>query len=217
MNGFPVIIGIAGCSGSGKTTLAQELARELEGTHFHLDHYYRDLSHLTYAERCLKNFDHPDALESSLLISHVRQLASGQSIHQPQYDFATHTRIPGKTVLIYEPHFLLVDGIFALYYPALRKSYNLRVYVDTPDSICFQRRFARDVEQRGRTPECVTEHYAATVRPMAEEFVRPSAQYADVIVDGTSSLDWSVEQVLGKLRQMGLLDSLELTALSGHS
>ncbi|HZU08513.1 MAG TPA: uridine kinase [Pseudacidobacterium sp.] len=217
MNGGPVIIGIAGCSGSGKTTLAQELARELEGTHFHLDHYYRDLGHLTYAERCQQNFDHPDALESDLLIAHIRRLASGRSIHQPQYDFATHTRIPGKTVLLYEPHFLLVDGILALHYPALRRLYHLRVYVDTPDEVCYQRRFARDVEQRGRTPESVAEHYAATVRPMAEKFVRPSLQYADLVVDGTASFDWSVEQVLGKLRQMKLLSAFELNSLAGHS
>ncbi len=217
MNRAPLIVGIAGCSGSGKTTLAQELARELEGTHFHLDHYYRDLGHLTYAERCQQNFDHPDAIESDLLVTHVRQLASGRSIHQPQYDFATHTRIPGKSVLLYEPHFLLVDGIFALHYPALRRLYHLRVYVDTPDEVCYQRRFLRDVEQRGRTPESVAEHYEATVRPMAEEFVRPSAQHADLVVDGMSSLDWSVEQVLGKLRQMRLLVGAELTALTGYS
>jgi uridine kinase len=217
MNGGPVIIGIAGCSGSGKTTLAQELARELEGTHFHLDHYYRDLGHLTYAERCQQNFDHPDALELDLLIAHIRQLASGRSIHQPQYDFATHTRVPGKTVLLYEPHFLLVDGILALHYPALRRLYHLRVYVDTPDEVCYQRRFARDVEQRGRTPESVAEHYATTVRPMAEKFVCPSLQYADLVVDGTSSFDWSVEQVLGKLRQMKLLSALELNRLAGYS
>ncbi|HEX3436311.1 MAG TPA: uridine kinase [Pseudacidobacterium sp.] len=217
MNSSPVVIGIAGCSGSGKTTLAQELARELEGTHFHLDHYYRDLGHLTYAERCRENFDHPNSLESSLLIAHIRQLASGRSIQQPQYDFTTHTRIPGKSTIIYEPHYLLVDGIFALHYAALRRLYNLSVYVDTPDDICYQRRFMRDVEQRGRTPESVVKHYAETVRPMAEEFVWPSAQYADLVVDGGSSLDWSVEQVLGKLRQMKLVDALELTGFAGHS
>ncbi|MBX6361771.1 uridine kinase [Pseudacidobacterium ailaaui] len=217
MNGSPVLVGIAGCSGSGKTTLAQELARELEGTHFHLDHYYRDLGHLAYEERCQQNFDHPDALEADLLVAHIRQLASGRSIHQPQYDFVTHTRIPGKSVLLYEPHFLLVDGIFALHYPALRRLYHLRVYVDTPDPVCYQRRFARDVQQRGRTPESVAQHYAATVRPMAEQFVRPSSKHADLIVDGTSSLDWSVEQVLSKLRQMRLLDRLELTIPAGHS
>jgi uridine kinase len=223
MNGTnhgPVIIGIAGCSGSGKTSLAQELARELEGTHFHLDHYYRDLSHLSFENRCRENFDHPDALESDLLIAHIRQLASGHSIAPPQYDFAAHTRIPGASVSVYEPHFLLVDGILALHYEALRRLYHLSVYVDTPDAICYQRRLARDVEDRGRTPESVAKHYAETVRPMAEEFVRPSAEHADLIVDGTSSFDWSVEQVLGVLRKKQLLaahDTYILDGFAGHS
>jgi uridine kinase len=223
MNGTnhgPVIIGIAGCSGSGKTSLAQELARELEGTHFHLDHYYRDLSHLPYEDRCRENFDHPDALESDLLVEHIRQLASGHSIARPQYDFAAHTRIPGAFVAVYEPHFLLVDGILALHYEALRQLYDLSVYVDTPDEICYQRRLARDVQERGRTPESVEKHYADTVRPMAEQFVRPSAQYADLIVDGTSSFDWSVEQVLSALRKKQLLaahDMYVMDGFAGHS
>jgi uridine kinase len=211
----PVIIGIAGCSGSGKTSLAHELARELEGTYFPLDHYYRDLGHLSYDERCRQNFDHPDALESDLLVAHLRQLASGRSIAQPQYDFATHTRITDKSVLVYEPHFLLVDGILALHYETLRRIYDLSVYVDTPNEICFQRRLQRDVCERDRTPECVAQHYAETVRPMAEQFVRPSAQYADLIVDGTSSFDWSVEQVLGALRKKQLLSPHDNFALDG--
>src|SRR5271169_1867696 len=113
-NQGPVIIGIVGCSGSGKTTLADELARELEGTHFHLDHYYRDLSHLTYEERCRKNFDHPNELESDLLIAHVGRLAEGHAIHHPQYDFVSHTRIHGQTKRLEVDHLLIVDGTFAL-------------------------------------------------------------------------------------------------------
>jgi uridine kinase len=219
-NQGPVIIGIAGYSGSGKTSLAQELARELEGTHFHLDHYYRDLGHLSHEERCRENFDHPDALESDLLVAHIRQLASGHSIARPQYDFGAYTRVAGASVSVYEPHFLLVDGILALHYEGLRRLYHLSVYVNTPDEICYQRRIARDVQDRGRTPESVAKHYAETVRPMAEEFVRPSAQYADLIVDGTSSFDWSVEQVLSALRKKRLLaahDMYVLDGFAGHS
>ncbi len=204
----PVILGIAGCSGSGKTTLAEELARELEGTHFHLDHYYRDLSHLTYEERCRKNFDHPDELESDLLIAHVRRLAEGHVIHVPQYDFANHTRIKGQAKRLEVAHLLIVDGIFALYYEGLRALYDFSVYVDAPDAICYQRRRARDVRQRGRTAESVATHYAETVRPMAEQYVRPTSQYADLVVDGTASLDWSVEQVMTSLRKRGLLELL---------
>lgn len=204
----PVVLGVAGCSGSGKTTLAEELARELEGTHFHLDHYYLDLAHLSYEERCGQNFDHPDMLESNLLIEHVEQLAQGNTIHHPQYDFALHTRAGDAAKRLEVDHLLVVDGIFALHYPGLRALYDLSVYVDTPDAICYQRRLARDVRERGRSLESVAAHYSETVRPMAEEFVRPSAQYADLIVDGTESLDWSVERVLTSLKERGLLQLL---------
>jgi uridine kinase len=204
----PVIIGVAGCSGSGKTTLAEELARELEGTHFHIDHYYLDLAHLSYEERATQNFDHPDLLESDLLIKHVGQLAQGNAINHPQYDFASYTRIAGATTRLEVNHLLVVDGIFALHYPGLREFYDLSVYVDTPDEICYQRRLMRDVRERGRTPESVAAHYADTVRPMAEKYVRPSAQFANLVVDGTESLDWSVEQVLTSLKERGLLNFL---------
>ena len=201
----PRLIAIAGCSGSGKTTLAQELARELEGTHFHLDHYYRDLAHMPFEERVRQNFDDPEQLEHTLLVEHIGELKAGGVIERPQYDFAAHTRVPGMTEPVHEPHMLLIDGIFALYYPALRALCDLRIYVDAPDDICFARRLARDVRERGRTLEAVVAHYDATVRPMAEKYVRPTAAFADLIVDGTTSLDWSVEQVLATLRQRGLL------------
>lgn len=204
----PVIIGVAGCSGSGKTTLADELARELEGTHFHLDYYYRDLAHLSYEERCRINFDDPDQLESELLVKHLRQLAEGKAIQHPLYDFANHTRRKGETKRLEVDHLLIVDGIFALHYPDLRALYDLSIYVDTPDEICYQRRLARDVAQRGRKPESVAEHYAESVRPMAEKYVRPSAKHADLAVEGTASLDWSIEQVMASLKKNGLLKIL---------
>ena len=205
----PVVIGIAGCSGSGKTTLALELAREFRGTHFPLDHYYRDLGHLVFDQRSKQDFDHPDTLESELIALHVAELAAGRGIDRPVYDFATHTRIHHQTEHIAPGRLVLVDGIFALHYDALRPLYNLRVYVDAPDDLCYQRRLARDVRERGRTPECVAAQYTSTVRPMAERFVRPSAKYADTIVDGTTSLDWSVEQVLAQLRGRNLMSRID--------
>ncbi len=201
----PLLLAIAGASGSGKTTLAEELARELEGTHFHLDHYYRDLSHLPPEERARQNFDHPEQIEHDLLLEHLRALASGGAIDRPCYDFATHTRLPGRTQRVQEPHVLLIDGIFALHWPAIRALSALSIYVDAPDEICYERRLRRDVRERGRIPEQVKAHYAATVRPMAERFVRPTAGWADLVVDGASSFDWSVEQVLGTLRTRGLM------------
>ena len=205
MTAKPAIVAIAGPSGSGKTTLAGELARTLGGTHFHLDDYYRDLSHLPPDERATQNFDHPDQLEQRLLVQQLRTLALGQEIRRPCYDFATHTRVPGRTERVHETHALWIDGIFALHWPEVRSMAALLVYVDAPDALCFERRRRRDIRQRGRSPEQVVEHYAATVRPMAEQFVRPCARWAHVVVDGSASLDWAAEQVLGALRSRGVL------------
>jgi uridine kinase len=207
-----LVIGVAGCSGSGKTTLAQELARELDGIHFVTDHYYRDLTHMPFDERCRQNFDHPDQIESDLLIEQLQKLADGGVIHQPRYDFASHTRMAGVREPMGPAGCVVVDGIFALHYPGLRRLYDLSVYVDAPDEVCYARRLARDIRERGRTEASVAEHYAATVRPMAELFVRPSAQYADVTVLGTESLDWSVERVLSAMRGLPDFDRLKAAA-----
>lgn len=200
----PVAIGIAGCSGSGKTTLAAELSRELNGIHFSLDHYYRDLSHLPPPERALQNFDDPELIESPLLAAHVAALACGQTIQRPLYDFSTHTRVPDRTETVQPGPYLFVEGLFALAYAELLPLYQLRVYVETPDDICFERRLRRDVVERGRTPESVRRQYEATVRPSSITFVRPTRVYADLIVDGADALDWKVEQVLAELRRRGL-------------
>ena len=156
----PVVVGIVGCSGSGKTSLARALAASLDGTHFPLDHYYRDLGHLPLEERCQQDFDHPRMLEAELLTSHIATLASGRGIERPLYDFETHTRVRNQTEYIAPGRFILVDGIFALHYDALRSLYGLSIYVDTPDDVCYQRRLARDVRERGRSPESVAAQYA---------------------------------------------------------
>lgn len=205
----PVVVGIAGCSGSGKTTLAAELARELRGTHFPLDHYYRDLAHLPLAERLRQNFDDPALIESSLLALHIAALARGESIERPLYDFSTYTRVLDRTERITPSSFLVVESLFALYYTELLPLYNFRVYIDTPDELCFERRLKRDVEERGRTPESVRRQYEATVRPSSLTYVRPSAANADLVVDGTGALDWKVERVLTELRNSGLLVGTE--------
>lgn len=201
----PVVMAIAGCSGSGKTTLTAELARELGGIHFPIDNYYRDLAHLPLAERALQNFDDPALIESSLLAAHVAALARGEAIARPLYDFATYTRIPGRTETIRGGAFILVEGLFALCYPELFPLYQLSVYVDTPDELCFERRLRRDVEERGRTPESVRRQYEATVRPSSLAFIRPSAVHADLTVDGSDALDWKIERVLTQMRRRGLL------------
>jgi uridine kinase len=201
----PVVLAIAGCSGSGKTTLAAELARTLGGVHFHFDNYYRDLSHMPLAERAKQNFDDPALIESPLLIEHVAALAQGKAIERPLYDFAAYIRVPGQTEAFQPGPYLLVEGLFALYYPELLPLYQLRVYIDTPDELCFERRLKRDMEQRGRTPESVRRQYDLTVRPASVAYVRPSAVHADLTVDGTGALDWKVERVVTEMRTRGLL------------
>jgi uridine kinase len=199
------VLAIAGCSGSGKTTLAAELARTLGGVHFHFDNYYRDLAHLPLSERARQNFDDPALIESPLLIAHVAALAQGRPIERPLYDFATYIRNPCTTETFRPGPYVFVEGLFALYYPELLPLYQLRIYVDTPDDLCFERRLKRDMEERGRTAESVRRQYDATVRPASLAYVRPSAVHADLTVDGTGALDWKVERVLSEMRVRGLL------------
>jgi uridine kinase len=201
----PLVIGIGGCSGSGKTTLARELTLQLDATLLPLDFYYRDLSHLSPEERAQQNFDHPDSLEHDLLVEHVKALVLGQTIACPIYDFATHTRVPDRTEPITSTAVLIVEGILALHYPKLRALYDTSIYVDAPPDVCLTRRIHRDVRERGRTEESVLAQYEATARPMAELYVLPSAPCAHIAVEGTESLDWSVEQILRKLHHLRLL------------
>jgi uridine kinase len=201
-----VVLAVAGCSGSGKTTLAAELAHMLGGVHFQFDHYYIDLAHMPYEERTRQNFDDPALIESTLLIEHVAGLARGRAIERPTYNFSTYTRVPNITERIDPAPFLLVEGLFALYFSDLLPLYHFRVYVEAPDNVCFERRLRRDIEERGRTPESVRAQYEATVRPSSIAFVRPSAAHADLIVDGTGDLDWKVERVLTELHTRELID-----------
>jgi uridine kinase len=201
----PTVLGIAGCSGSGKTTLADELTRTLGGLRFHLDDYYLDLAHLPLAERVKKNFDDPAMIEIDLLAAHIGALARGEPIERPVYDFATYTRIPNRTETVRACSYLIVDGIFALHYSELLPHYQLSVYIDAPEELCFARRLKRDMTERGRTEQSVRAQYEATVRPSSKKYVRPSAANADLVVDGSGALDWKVEQVMAEMRKRGLL------------
>lgn len=201
----PLILGIAGCSGSGKTTLARELTGQLSATLLPLDFYYICLSHLPPDERALQNFDHPSSLEHTLLAQHIEDLAAGNPIKRPIYDFTTHTRVRDCTETIVPARILIVEGILALHYPELRALYDFSIYVNAPNQICLNRRIYRDMRERGRTEESVRAQFEATAKPMADLYVIPSARHASVIVEGTDALDWSVEQVLERLRQLGLM------------
>jgi len=201
----PTLLAIAGCSGSGKTTLADELARSLGGLRFHLDDYYLDLGHLPFAARTQENFDDPAMIELPLLAAQVRALAKGKTIERPIYDFATYTRVPGRTETVRPGPYLIVEGIFALHFAELLPHYHLRIFVDAPEALCFERRLKRDMIERGRSENSVRSQYQSTVLPASLAYVRPSAANADLILDGTGSLDWKVERVLAEMRRRGLL------------
>jgi uridine kinase len=194
----PRLIGIAGASCSGKTELARWLGARLGAPILNLDHYYNDLPDLPFEVRARQNFDEPAALDSPLILQHARALSRGQSICAPQYDFATHRRAPAREIVT-PARFVILEGLFALYWPELRSLLDLSVYVDTPDEVCLERRLARDTVERGRTRESVLEQYAATVRPMAFLHVRPSAAHARVQVSGTDPLESIGARVLQEL------------------
>ncbi len=191
----PYLIGIAGPSGAGKTALAGRVAGELAAPVLSLDHYYHPHSELPLEERARLNFDEPDALDSLLLAAQVGALARGARIEAPVYDFATHARLPQTSPLGPAP-FVVVEGLFALYWESVRRHMATRVFVSAADDVCFARRLDRDVRERGRKPESVFEQYRETVRPMAERHVRPTSAFANLVVSGTGSLDDSVRAVL---------------------
>ena len=200
-----LILGIAGCSGSGKTTLARELTSQLSATLLPLDFYYHDLAHLPPEDRAVTNFDHPDSLEASLLVHHIEQLAACRSIVRPVYDFATHTRIPNRMETVESAPALIVEGILALHYHALRDLYDFSIYVNAPHGLCLTRRIARDIAERGRSEASVRRQFEDFTRPMADLYVLPSAAHASITVEGADSLDWSVEQILRRLHNLRLL------------
>ena len=188
----PLLIGIAGGSASGKTTIAQCLKEEFEQTRsvviIREDDYYKDQSQKTMAERVKTNYDHPFAFDHALMIEQIDALLEGQAIEKPGYDFVQHTRSTVTEVI--EPcDVVVLEGLFVLEEPELRKRLNIKVYVDTDADIRFIRRLLRDVEERGRTLQSVVNQYTETVRVMHEQFIEPSKRYADVIIpEGGSNI-----------------------------
>ena len=203
----PIVIGIAGGSGSGKTTVAQEvLARVGESKISFLPHdtYYKDFGNLSFSQRSVINFDHPDSLETSLLIDHINQLKSYNPIDLPIYDFKTHSRT-AKTILIEPQPVILVDGILIFAEPDLREMFDVKIFVDTDPDIRFIRRLQRDITERGRTVNSVILQYQQTVRPMHLKFVEPSKRYADVIIPEGGHNIVAMDMVVARVR--GLLEA----------
>lgn len=195
------IIGVAGPSCSGKTELARQLALRLPGTAIvSLDSYYRGMEEIPLEERKKVNFDHPDALDWELLHQHLVAISEGRAFEEPVYSFADYERT-SETRRIEPSEFLIVEGLFVLYWPELRAMLNTKVYVQTDPAVRFERRLFRDVAERGRTPESVREQYERTVRPSAEWFVHPTEKYADLVVSGEEPFDRSTDVVVGSLRR----------------
>jgi uridine kinase len=198
------VIGVAGGSGSGKTTVVRRIVDSLGPEHVTLldhDRYYRDRNDLRLEERAALNYDHPDSLETDLLVRHVRALKSGATVAVPRYDFTRHARLP-ETEPFQPRRALIVEGILVFTDPALRDLMDIKVFVDTDSDTRFIRRLQRDVAERGRTMESVIDQYQSTVKPMHLEFVEPSKRYADVIIPLGGHNAVAVELLLTMLRSV---------------
>lgn len=179
-----VVVGVAGGTGSGKTCFASALAAragEDRALLLSLDAYYHDPSHLPFEERVRINYDHPNAYDFALLLSHLEALTRNEPVPKLAYDYVRHARVVSGATLTPRP-LVILEGILALCDPALRDRLDLKLYIDTDADVRLLRRLARDVRERGRTLESVTEQYLGTVRPMHLEFTEPSKRYADLII-----------------------------------
>ena len=202
----PFLIAIAGASCSGKSSVARELAGLLESTTvIGLDSYYRDLSRVEVAARAKTNFDHPDAVDLDLLLRDIATLCAGGAVHPPVYDFASHTRRIGREIALPKSANYIVEGLWVLHWPSLRHQFDLKVFLEAPNAICLDRRTRRDVRERGRTLHSVLTQYQETVLPMSEQYVLPTRDFADLIVDGEDSLPASAHAILEKALQMRYL------------
>ena len=179
-----IVIGIAGGTGSGKSTLIQKINEEFADKITMLSHdfYYKAHNEMTYEERCQLNYDHPDAIETELMIEHVKALKEWKAIERPVYDFTVHNRKADETVRVMPSKVVVVEGILIFENKELRDLFDIKVYVDTDADVRILRRILRDVQDRGRTLESVVGQYLTTVKPMHEQFVEPSKKYADIII-----------------------------------
>jgi uridine kinase len=201
-----IIIGVAGGTGSGKTTVANRILERVGAENIAFiphDAYYKDLRRLTLEERQAMNFDHPDALETRLMIEHLTLLRNGYPAEIPVYDFTRHARTD-ETIHVEPAPIVLVEGILIFAEPDLRRLFDVKLFIDTDGDIRLIRRLKRDMQERGRTFDSVIEQYMTTVRPMHQEFVEPSKRYADVIIPEGGFNEVAIEMVAARIR--GLLE-----------
>ncbi len=180
--------------------MAKRVAAALGAPVVALDAYYRDLADMPLDARAVANFDAPDALDEALLIAQVRLLAQGRPADVPVYDFTRHVRT-AAIQRVQSSEFLIVEGLFTLHWEAVREALAVKVFVIAEDDVCLTRRLERDIRERGRTRESVLLQYEATVRPMAEKYVLPTRGYADLVLDGTGSIEASAQAVLSMAKR----------------
>ncbi len=198
-----MIIGICGGTGSGKTTIARAIVEAVGALNVVLieqDSYYRNLADMPLDERHQANFDHPDSIDSDMLVNHVLRLKQGLTVEMPLYDFKSHTRSSRIEIIKPKP-VVIVEGILIFAEPRVLDLLDVRVFVDTPDDVRFIRRLQRDISERGRTVDSVIGQYYRTVRPMHHEFVEPSKRHADIIIPEGAQMGVSVEFLCGLIRE----------------
>jgi uridine kinase len=199
-----IIIGISGPSGSGKSLLANTIVNEL-GTDqvvvISEDSYYKDRPYLSLEERAKMNYDHPDAFDHDLLCQHLQQLQEGQTVNIPVYDHANHLR-SNNTQEIGQHAIIVIEGILLFTDQKLRELFDISIFMDSPLDICLIRRLSRDINERGRTLECVLEQYQETVRPMYLQFIEPSKRYADIIVPRGGANRIAIDVIQAKMREL---------------
>lgn len=184
MKVMPFIIGIAGGTGSGKTVLAHTLAGLIDSKNVAIiqyDSYYKDRNHLPVPERAKVNYDHPDALDTELLIQHLRELIAGNPAEIPVYNFATHCR-NAKRIIVHPVKVIILEGILLLAKAELREFLDIKVFVDVDPDMRFIHRLERDMMGRSRTIDSVIKQYIETSKPMHTKYVEPTKQYADIII-----------------------------------
>ena len=203
-----VVIGIAGGSGSGKTTVQRRIMERFGPRRIALldhDAYYRDLDHLAPEDRARFNFDHPDALETDLMVAHLDALLAGEAVEKPTYSFETHSR-RDETETIEPRPVILIDGILVLAEAELRERMDVKLYVDAPDDVRLMRRIERDLHERGRSIDSILDQYRRTVRPMHLEFVEPSKRHADVIIPRGGRNTVAIDMVLARVQSLLEMD-----------
>jgi uridine kinase len=204
MPASPLVIGLAGGTGSGKTTVANAILQRVGAQRIAYvphDAYYRSFSDLPAAQRQAINWDHPDSLDTELMVEHIRALRAGQPVDLPVYDFTTHRRT-GRTTRLEPQPIILVEGILIFSDPRLRPLFDVKIYVDTDADLRFIRRLQRDLAERGRTTESVVRQYLETVRPMHLEFVEPSKRYADVIIPEGGLNQVAMDMVVARIEAL---------------